>query len=274
MELTLDGRTRLFLIAGDPIAQVKSPAGLSAILAARGVNALVLPAHVAAADFDAWLDGLALTRNLDGVVMTVPHKIAAAARCRRLSARAQAVGSVNVMRRLDGGGWWGDITDGQGMLRALASAGFDVAGKRALLIGAGGAGAAIGYELLARGAASLAIHDIDEARRDRLITRFEALFPGRLGVGGRDPRGHDLVANATPLGMRPGDALPFETGLLAGGQAVADVVTEPGEPPLIHAARAAGCLAVTGTAMFDAQAALVVETLLRGAPGADAATAG
>lgn len=266
MTLQLDGETRVFLIVGDPIAQVKSPSGLSAILAARGVNALVIPAHVVPADLAGFLAGVRRMRNLDGIVATVPHKAAALGWCDIATERGAVAGAVNVLRRQPDGRWWGDNTDGQGYLDGIAAEGFKPEGRRALLVGAGGAGSAIAYEILARGAAHLAVHDVDIARRDALLARLAARFPGKAGIGGRDPRGFDLIANATPLGMQAEDPLPIEVEHLGAGQFVAEAVTKPEVTPLLVAARAAGCGTMTGAGMFGAQAELLVDMLLAGGP--------
>lgn len=261
MVLRLDGETRLYPILGDPVAQVKSPALLSAILAERGVNALVVPFHVSAADLAATVAALKSVRNVDGLIATVPHKAAMLALCDAPSERARLAGSVNVMRCRADGAWAGDNTDGQGYMDGLAALGFAVTGRPALLVGAGGAGAAVAYEILARGAADLAIHDIDTARRDALIGRLSERFAGRVRVGGTDPRGFALVADVTPLGMRAGDPLPVTAERLSAGQVVASAVTKPEITPLLAIAREKGCTTMPGRGMFDAQAALLVDTL-------------
>lgn len=262
MDVTLDGETRLYYIVGDPIAQVKSPPALTAILVERGANALVVPAHVAPADLDAFLAAARATQNVDGIVVTVPHKIAALAFCDEASERARFAGSTNVIRRGADGRWHGDNTDGMGYLDGIAACGFDVAGRTALLVGAGGAGAAIAYEILARGAAHLKVHDIDTARRDRVIARLAERFPGRVAPGDADPTGVDLVANATPLGMREGDPLPVEAAKLVASQFVADVITRPEISPLLVAARRTGCATMPGSGMFEAQARILVDRML------------
>jgi len=261
MALRLDGETRLYPILGDPIGQVKSPERLSAILAQRGENALVVPMHVAAADLAATVAALKPVRNIEGMIATVPHKAAMLALCDAPSERTRYAGSVNVMRRRDDGTWAGDNTDGQGYLDGLAACGFDVAGCAALLAGAGGAGAAVAFEILARGAAELAIHDIDTPRRDALIGRLGERFPGRVRAGGTDPRGFALVADVTPLGMRAGDPLPVAAQHLTPAQTVASAVTKPEITPLLAAARERGCTTMSGQGMFDAQAVLLVDTL-------------
>lgn len=256
-----DGETRIFPIVGDPIAQVKSPARLSELMADQGVNGLVTPAHVHPADLAAFVLGAKATQNVGGIIATVPHKVAIAAFCDRLTERARMAGSVNIMVRDADGLWTGDNTDGVGHLEGIAAAGFDVVGKTALLVGTGGAGSAIAYEILARGAAALAVHDIDTARREALIARLAERFPGRIRAGSPDPTGFALVANATPLGMREGDPLPVVAARLVAGQFVSDVVTKPAIPPLIAAARAAGCGTLPGIGMFEAQAVLLADIL-------------
>jgi shikimate dehydrogenase len=262
MTLKLDAETRLFLIIGDPIAQVKSPAFLSEILARRGANALVVPAHVGAADLPAFMRSVRLMQNLDGIVVTVPHKFSALDYCDLPTERAAFVGSVNVLRRLPDGRWDGDNLDGVGYLDGIAKEGFSVAGKSALLVGAGGAGSAIALEILERGATRLAIHDADAERRDRLVAKLAGRFPGRAELGNADPTGFDLVANATPMGMQEGDPLPVDTARLSKHQFVADVITRPAVSPLVQRARELGCGTMMGVGMFNAQAELLVDRML------------
>lgn len=262
MAITLDGATRIFPIVGDPVAQVKSPGLLSDILARRGVNGAVIPAHVAPADFALCMDGMKRTQNIDGVIFTVPHKFAALEQCDAVSERARFAGSVNVMRKLPDGRWFGDNTDGMGFVRGVAAKGFDMTARRALLVGCGGAGSAIAYEILASGAASLAIHDADGERRDRVIGRLDERFPGRVTAGGSDPSGFDFVGNATPMGMRDTDPMPVEADRLAAGQFCGCVITKPAVPRWLAVAQSKGCGIMAGTGMFEAQADLLVDMLL------------
>lgn len=261
MDIRLNGETTLFPIIGDPIGQVKSPEHLTRIMNARGINAMVVPAHVAPRDVPVFMAAAAIMRNVGGVLATVPHKVAALSHCDEASERARFAGSCNVLRRRTEGGWRGDNTDGQGYVDGMAREGFDIAGKRALLVGVGGAGSAIAYEMLARGAAYLAISEIDAVKRDDIVARLAARFPGRVGAGHRDPRGFDLVANATPLGMRAGDPYPVDVDHLVSGQFVADAITRPEISPMLERARALGCRTMPGFGMFAAQAEILVDFL-------------
>lgn len=259
--ITVNGETKVFPIIGHPIGQVKSPGALSQIMAEHGFNGIVVPIDIRPEDLEGWLAQAKTMRNVAGIVATVPHKVPCLAVCNAVSDRAKAADAVNVMIR-DGDTWIGDATDGHGYLDGIAAEGFDIAGKAALLVGAGGAGSAIAYEILSRGASQLALHDIDTMRRDALIARLNQAFPGKAHIGNSDPRGFQLVANATPLGMREGDPLPVQTEHLTAEQFVADVVTRPAVPPLIAAAREKGCGTMPGTGMFDAQALLLAELLM------------
>lgn len=266
--LRIDGATTIFPIVGDPIAQVKSPALLSANLARRGINAIVIPARVTVADFPTWMEAMQRTLNVGGVIITVPHKVAALGHCGDATDRARFAGSANVLRRGPDGGWFGDNTDGMGFVGGAAHEGFDVAGKRALLVGCGGAGSAIAYEILARGAAFLAIHDADAGRRDRVVARLSERFAGRVGIGGADPSGFEFVANATPMGMREDDPYPVEVDRLDAGQFCGCVITKPEVSPWLERARSAGCGIMPGIGMFNAQADLLVDFLTGGSDAA------
>ena len=233
-----DGATRLHLIFGDPIAQVKAPGGVSRAFAARGRNAVLLPAHVPPEALDAFLRGADAVRNLDGMVATVPHKFAAFRHCATATGRARLLRSANVMRRNPDGTWHGDMTDGLGLVGGLRAAGFDPANRRALLVGAGGAGSAIALALVEAGVAALAVHDADGARRDGLLRALAGRGGAEACAGSPDPAGFDLVVNATPAGMRPGDALPVLADRLDRRMFVADAVTAPEVTPLLQAARA------------------------------------
>jgi shikimate dehydrogenase len=169
----LSGATRIHLIVGDPVVQTKSPAGLTAEFAARGVDAVCVPMQVAAADIDAFLAVAKRVQNIDGIVVTVPHKLAATHHCDVLSERSRALAAVNAMRRGADGRWSGDMTDGVALVAALRAAGCEPSGRRALVVGVGGAGSAVALALAESGA-RVAVHDIDAARRDDLVRRLAA----------------------------------------------------------------------------------------------------
>jgi shikimate dehydrogenase len=262
MTFSLSGATRVHFIVGDPIAQVKSPAGVSQAFQEAGLNAVCVPAHVSAPDLAAWHRGVSLQQNVDGIIVTVPHKFAYAGLCDSLSERARFLGGVNTLRRRLEGGWHGDMFDGLGFVEAMLGKGCKPRGRRALLAGAGGAGSAIAYELVMSGVSELAIHDPDEARREGLIARLAGLGRTRVVGGSADPVGFDIVINATPLGMKPGDPLPIDASRFSASQFVGCVITMPAVSPLVEAARAKGCSTLVGTDMFARVRDLMVDFLM------------
>lgn len=258
----LSGATRVHFIVGDPIAQVKSPAGVTQALADAGRNAMVMPAHVVPGDLAEWHRGVSLARNVDGIIVTVPHKFASHALCQSTSQRAAFLRAVNVMRRRPDGGWHGDMFDGLAFVAALHERGCDPRGRRALLVGAGGAGSAIAHALVSSGVSALAVHDEDVQRRSTLVERLSALGLCAVTHGNADPNGFDVVVNATPVGMRAEDPYPVDVTQLSPSMFVGCVITAPAVTPLIAAARALGCGTVTGADMFARVRDLMVEFLL------------
>jgi shikimate dehydrogenase len=259
----LNGETRVYLCVGDPIAQVKSPAGLTDAFAARGVNAVCIPAHVGPADFPAFMSVSKRVLNVDGFVITVPHKFTAFAHCDAFSDRARFLSAVNVIRR-DRDRWIGDMTDGIALLAALRSRGFEPKGEGALVVGAGGAGSAVALALVHAGIGEIAVADLDAERRLGLVTRLKT-----LGVNVRasraDPSGCRLVVNATPAGMAQDDPLPIDPARIDHRAFVADLITRPAVTPLLHAVSKCGAVIVTGTDMFVPQQNILADFLL-GAP--------
>jgi shikimate dehydrogenase len=249
---TYSGATRVIFIVGDPIAQVKSPHGVTEALRERKADSIVVPAHVKPADIDAFFALVERMDNVDGIIVTVPHKFDAARLAAHLTPRARSIGAANVVRRGADGRWEADMCDGEGYVAGLRKAGCEPRGKRALLVGAGGAGSAIAHALVDAGVVSLALHEADVARRDTLAAKLRAYGAVVPTVGSADPNGFNLVINATPMGMKPGDPLPVDASKLSKDTFVGDVVTMPPVPPLIEMARARGCGTMTGAGMFKA----------------------
>ena len=262
MSMQLSGDSRLFPIIGDPIIYVESPASLTHTLTERGHEGVCVPMQVSVPDLDVVMEGLGATGNVDGILVTMPHKHAAYGYCTTSSDRARRLGVVSVIRRNSDGSWHGDMLDGLAFVKAQQDHGAEIEGKRALLFGTGGAGSAIALALLDAGVGELIVHDTDQASADALVKLVGEDQQNRVASGGQDPRGFDLVFNATPLGMDPDDPLPFDTGLLDSSMFVGDVIAGHGTTALIAAARAAGCQTATGGQMVEAVQDLMADFLL------------
>lgn len=248
----VDGSTQLFGIVGDTIRQVRAPEIWSALFQANRVNIVCIPFHVSPADLDCFVGGLRTIDNLAGLIVTVPHKPAAARLVAHLTPRAKLVQSVNVMRREADGRWTGDIIDGLGFVNGLLANGRRVEGRRALVVGSGGVGSAIAFALAEAKAASVHVADIDADRAADLAARLQTAGTSS-GATVASTRGFDLVVNASPIGMKPSDALPIDCTDLSPSTLVGEVVVTPQITPLLEVARDRGCYIQPGTVMMDHQ---------------------
>jgi shikimate dehydrogenase len=246
----ISGSTRVAGVIGDPVRHSLSPVLHNAAYRALGIDwvyvAFPVPAGRAA-------DALAAMRVLDiaGLSVTMPHKAAAAEACDELAPDAAALRSVNTVTRLASGRLAGDTTDGEGFVRSLHAAGHDPAGRRVLVLGAGGAARAVALALSRAGAVvQVAARRADAAEQ---VSHAEV-----VAWDARDDaaQASDIVVNATPIGMGGEEASPIRP---VPGVVVADLVYHPLETPLLRAARATGSPVVDGLGMLVHQAALQVE---------------
>jgi shikimate dehydrogenase len=258
---TYNGGTRIYPVVGDPIAQVKSPYGVTQEFEARGADAICVPMQIAPADFASFVETMRKTKNCDGMIITVPHKFSAHDACDTVTDRARFLRSVNTIRRTPDGQLHGDMFDGLGFVEACRANGCAFTDKRALVVGSGGAGTAIAHAIVSAGVEELGIAELDAERRDSLIVRLTGQG-FNVHPADADPTGYDLIFNATPLGMRPGDPSPVDLGKLTRAMFVGDVVTKPEVPPFIAAARALGCSTSAGIDMFVKVRDLMIDFLL------------
>jgi shikimate dehydrogenase len=237
----ISGTTRLYVVLGDPVTQVQSPALLNPLFAELGIDAVLVPVHARPADLERIVGGLRRVGNIDGIFVTVPHKAAVVALADRCGPMVEIAGSANALRREADGSWYAENFDGLGFVAGLVGAGHDPRGRRVTLVGAGGAGSAIAAALLAAGADRLSACDPDAQRLTGLRSRLDAHWPGRTVTSVRPHLdGADIVVNATPLGLHSDDPLPFRPDLLAAGSVVADIIMAPRETRLLREAAALG----------------------------------
>ena len=199
-----------------------------------------------------------------GANVTVPHKEHVAALVDRLDAAAAAIGAVNTIVR-ENGSLAGYNTDAYGFVTSLrVTAGFDPRGKRAVLLGAGGAARAAVFALAEEGVRSLVI-------ANRTLERAESLAAGLGGavhdlavvpLGGpgleRAVSDADLIVNSTSVGMQGGDAgsvSPLPAELIPASALVYDMVYNPARTPLLEEAAEAGAACLGGLPMLVYQGA-------------------
>ena len=252
--MTIRGTTALIAHIGFPTHAFKSPLIYNPYFEESGIDAVVVPMGCRAEHFPTVLAAVFTLTNIRGALITMPHKVVAAALLDEASPAVRIAGSCNAVRRMEDGRLQGDLFDGEGCVRALRRKGCRLDGARSLVIGAGGVGAAIAASLAASGARAIALFDIDADRARALAHRLAASYPGlELTTGTNDPASRDIVANATPMGMRHGDPMPVDVSRIGAGTWVCEVVLAPEMTPFLIAAEARGCNVQTGVDMLFEQ---------------------
>ncbi|WP_233151734.1 shikimate dehydrogenase [Pelomonas sp. KK5] len=252
--MNISGTTRVFVIVGDPVAQVRAPELFNHLFARHGIDAVLVPAQVAPEDLPGFVAQAMKARNFGGLWVAIPHKgpmVPLLQQCDRLGRSADA---VNAVRRRPDGSLEGALFDGLGLTKALDHFGVAVAGRRTLVVGVGGGGAAVATSLASRGAARVTLHDLAADRTEALAARLSAEFGVDVrAAGSADPAGHHLVIHATPLGLKPDDPLPFDVARLDEGAVVVDILMKNQPTPLLRACHARGIEAYPGFEMLVQQ---------------------
>lgn len=266
----VNGATRLYGTIGDPIRQLRMTGIMPQVFAAVGANAVWLPFEGGADLLPLMLEALTSMRNLGGFTVTIPHKTGILPLLGRTTRRAEASGSVNLVRRDPDGTLAGDIVDGLGFVRGLAAQGHRVRGASIWLVGLGGAGGAIAAALCEAGVGRLLVTEIDAERAEIAIDRLLRHYPDvPVAEVATPPKGVHIAINATPLGLRPDDPLSFDPVTLDPDVLVADVIMSPVETPLLRRARAHGRRIHHGRHMLDHQIPLYLEWFGIDAKGID-----
>ena len=233
------------------------------------------PAHLRQA-----LDGAKLM-GFVGVNLTVPHKLLAVDMVDELDVSAKMWGAVNTVRfegRTPEGNWhplWefvhampievrshGFNTDADAIVRSLdEDLGVDLAGKRVLLLGAGGAGRVAALKLAAQGVDSLFLVNRTRPKAEAIAAEIRQQFPAVYVRADYPKTNVDLLLNATSLGLKPDDDMPLDESKFAldRAKAVYDMIYRPAETPLLKAAKAAGCSTANGLGMLLYQGAKALE---------------
>lgn len=251
--MNIRGTTALIAHIGYPTHTFKAPMIYNPYFENAGMDAVVVPMGCQAEDYPAFLKSVFTLTNIRGALITMPHKVTTVALLDDATPTVKIAGSCNAVRRKDGR-LQGDLFDGEGFVRGLRRKGFEAQGARALVVGCGGVGSAIAASLAAAGVGALSLFDAQPesaaALRERLVAHYRAL---EVKTGSKDPSGHDLVVNATPLGMNDGDPLPLDVSRIRPGAFVGEVVMKQEMTAFLKAVQARGCRFQVGTDMLFEQ---------------------
>lgn len=255
----INGNTGILAIFGHPVRHSLSPAMHNAVFHHLGWNYLYIPCDVPSEQLTAGIEAIRAL-NFRGVNLTIPHKQAALGAVDEIYGDSLESGSINTIIQHHGK-LTGTSTDGIGFIRSLREEGrFDPAGKKVLLLGAGGTAAAVVYRLIHAGIKRLTLinRDLTKAQmlreRIREKTGFEPDLHGLDDLKALSGTEFDLVVNTTSVGLHDDQSLlPRE--FLNPGQFVYDVVYRPGETRLVNDARNTGCQVLSGLSLLVYQGA-------------------
>lgn len=240
-----------YCVIGNPVGHSKSPR-IHALFAAQTGQRLTYDTCLAP------LDGFAATvaalrqAGIRGANVTVPFKIEAFAMCELLTERAQAAGAVNTLTFGDGG-IAGDNTDGAGLVADIVdNAGVAIAGKRVLMVGAGGAARGAILPLLAAGPAALTIANRTDSTAAALAAHFGAAVTALPFDALAGP--FDIIVNATAASIA-GAVPPLPDSVFAPGTLALDMMYGAAPTAFMDHARARGAQVRDGLGMLVGQAA-------------------
>ena len=247
----ISGKTTLIAHLGYPTESFKAPLIYNPWFDSKGIDAVVVPMGVKAEDYAAFLRPLFRLTNIRGALVTMPHKVTTVGLVDEVTPTVEIAGSSNAVLLRPDGTLLADMFDGTGFVRGIARKGFEVRGARCLVVGTGGVGSAIAASLAAAGVGAIALFDTDRCAAEALAGRLAKHYPALdVHLAASDPAGYELVVNGTPLGMKPGDPLPFDVSRLEPRTFVGEVVMKQEITPLLAAARARGCRFQVGTDML------------------------
>ena len=247
----ISGKTTLVAHLGFPTESFKAPMIYNPWFEKQGIDAVVVPMGVKPEDYAVSLAQIFRFSNIRGALVTMPHKVTTMGLVDEVTPTARIAGACNAVLKRPDGTLLGDQFDGAGFVRGVERKGRLFQGTRVLVSGTGGVGSAIAASIAAAGAAELMLFDMSDASAQALAARLREHYPQmKVATGSKDPAGFDVVVNATPLGMKEGDPLPFDVDRIDARTFVGEVVMKTEYTPLLQAAKAKGCQVQVGTDML------------------------
>ena len=250
----INGNTEIIAHIGYPTHTFKSPMIYNPYFEEAGINAVVVPMGCKPENYPQFLKSVFTLENIRGALITMPHKVTTVGLRDDVTATVRVAGACNAVKCLADGRLVGDMFDGAGFVRGVQRKGVDLTGKRVLVVGTGGVGCAIAASLAGAGIAAISLIDANTAGCAALAQRLKDNYPPiEVRTGSTDPVNHDLVVNATPMGMNEGDPLPMDVSRLSPDTFVGEVVMKAETTAFLAAAQARGCRTQVGTDMLYEQ---------------------
>lgn len=252
----ITGKTKLMGVLGDPIEHSFSPFMHNSVYKHLGLDYAYLALKVEKENLGAAVEGLRALGFI-GANVTIPHKENIMQFLTEVSKEAQLIGAVNTLI-LTKDGFKGDNTDGKGFLKSLSKEAFDPTGKKAIIIGAGGAARAVAVSLALKGASQVDIINRTREKAEKIVRIINDKtgvksnlynYEDNLGVTFKEA---SLIVNTTSLGMHPQtDKMPpLKLDLFSSHHFVVDLIYNPAETKFLKMAREKNCKTLNGLGML------------------------
>jgi shikimate dehydrogenase len=257
--------TKLYGCVADPIDHVKAPTIFTSIFKSKNIDAVMIPLHVSSTNLVNLVKTLKLINNFHGFTVTIPHKSTVVKLCDFLDPEANSTQAVNWIKFGKNRELIGNNFDGKGFVKGFLSQGYIFACKIVCLFGAGGAAVAIACSLANEGIKELKLvnRDINKAyelkkrinsiNKDIKITIF---FTYDYNI-----TDCDIIINATSLGLKQNDKIPFDVTQSPSNCIIADIIMQPEETELLKQAKLIGRSVHYGKNMIESQIDLVGDFL-------------
>lgn len=266
-ESRIDAKTKVFGLLGNPVGHSMSPFMHNIFLEQCGINGAYMAFAVEKENIGAAVRGMHAL-GIQGANVTIPHKEAVIPYLCGMSKAAQACGAVNTLIYTPEG-YYGDNTDGAGLLAALeAKNGWKAKGQNILILGAGGGAKGVSVAMALQGAAKIGIANRTAEKAELLAKQIAELSDTRTDVISMQElqkpevyQEYSTIVNTTSLGMAPkvDDMVPVCIDALQPHHLVVDLIYNPLETKLLRLAREQGAQTASGLGMFIYQGVLAFE---------------
>ena len=255
------GSTKIYGCLADPIEHVKAPTIFTSIFNKKNIDAVMIPIHVSKDNLGDVISSLKLIKNFHGMTITIPHKTNMVTFCDSLEPDADRTQAVNWIKFDKNRKLIGDNFDGKGFVNGFLEQKHSLVNKSIYLFGTGGAGVAIAYALANESLKKLTLINRDINKANSLKNNINKIYPDLqiqvLSNFDCELQDCDVVINATSLGLKNNDKLPFDVNKTRLDCIIADIIMNPSDTQLLKRSKSIGRTIHYGKYMIESQIELV-----------------
>ena len=227
------GTTKIYGCLADPINHVKAPTIFTAIFKNQNIDAVMIPIHLNNDNLENVVSSLKSIKNFKGMTVTIPHKTNITKLCDYLEPDAKFTGAVNWIKFDNDRNLIGDNFDGQGFVNGFIKQNYSLKNKNVCLFGAGGAALSIGASLVNEHIKSLKLinRNINKAihLKNKIHSKSNLLKVDVFSESDYTLTDSDIIINATSLGLKKTDKMPFDVNNSSPSSVIADIIMQPEE---------------------------------------------